>query len=553
MCGIFSYIFKNQSKTVEQIQENCDNIKNRGPDSSNFVYDSNLGYYMHFYRLNIINTDSISNQPIQTNKIKLLCNGEIFNYIELKKELDIDEDTYISKSDCEIIIHLYNYFKKQALEFSPRDIINKVYNKLDGEFAFILFDEEEELFYICRDNYGVRPLFYSVSEESKEYYFSSELKGINNLTISIIKQFESNSFMIIDSKKEIVEYDYIDNKNIISNSLNVYAHDYTTIIKNIRDILTESVRKRLMGSREICSLLSGGLDSSLVCGIITKLIGKNKLKTFSIGLKGSTDLLYARMVANHIQSIHTEIELSEEEFLDSIEETIKIIESYDTTTVRASVGNQLVAKYISSNTDCKIVFNGDYSDEVCAGYKYFKNCPSAAELDLECRRLVKDIIYFDSLRSDRSISYHGLEARVPFADKYFIEYYSNIDPFLRTSSDKMEKFILRDAFNSISNEDCIIPLEVLWRKKEAFSDGVSSIERSWHNIIKERMDSIMSDEYFNCNKDLYKHNTPQTKEQLYYREIFCKYYEDANSNLIPYFWMPKWCNDTLKDPSAREI
>jgi asparagine synthase (glutamine-hydrolysing) len=553
MCGIFSYIFKTQSKTIKELEENCKNLKNRGPDSSNFIFNDVLGYYMHFYRLNIINNESISNQPINNKNINLLCNGEIFNYMDLKEELDINEDTYVSKSDCEIIIHLYDYFKKQSTEFSAKDIIDKVYNKLDGEFAFILFDEEKNIFYICRDNYGVRPLFYSISYDMEEMYFSSELKGINNLT-GYTQQFPSNSCMIIDNTiKEIVSFEYINNNNIISNKLSIYFHDYSTVLKNIREKLTESVRKRLMGSREICSLLSGGLDSSLVCGILTNLIGKNKLKTFSIGLKGSTDLVYARKVSEHIESIHTEIELTENEFLSSIEDTVKIIESYDTTTVRASVGNQLIAKYISENTDCKIVFNGDYSDEVCAGYKYFKNCPIGDELDIECRRLVRDIIYFDSLRSDRSISYYGLEARVPFADKDFIEYYSNVDPYLKTCNDKIEKFILRDAFNTIENDDCIIPLEVLWRKKEAFSDGVSSIERSWHNIIKEHMDSIMSDEYFNCNKVLYINNTPQTKEQLYYREIFCKYYGEDNSNVIPYFWMPKWCDSTLKDPSAREI
>ena len=280
MCGIFAYIFKTQSKTIKELEENCRNLKNRGPDSSNFIYNDIIGYYMHFYRLNIINNDSISNQPIQNKNIKLLCNGEIFNYMDLKEELDINEETYVSKSDCEIIIHLYDYFKKQSTVFSAKDIIDSVYNKLDGEFAFILLDEEKDMFYICRDNYGVRPLFYSISYDMEEMYFSSELKGINNLT-GYTQQFPSNSCMIIDNSiKEIVSFEYINNNNIISNKLSIYCHDYSTVLKNIREKLTESVRKRLMGSREICSLLSGGLDSSLVCGILTNLIGKNKLKHF---------------------------------------------------------------------------------------------------------------------------------------------------------------------------------------------------------------------------------------------------------------------------------
>jgi asparagine synthase (glutamine-hydrolysing) len=559
MCGIFTYIFKenNNDNLISEIQKNSDMLKPRGPDSSQFILGN--GYYMHFYRLNIINSDSISNQPIRNKNNVLVCNGEIFNYQELKTRFNIKEDVYFTKSDCEIIIHLYEFYKNQAmnedpLNFSYKRIIDNVYNQLDGEFSFVLHDKSDNVFFACRDNYGVRPLFYSI--DGNDIILSSEMKGMNLLAKNI-KQLPSNSVMIthkvIESDINVVSFYQIRNRNIFTNNLKIHNHDYNTILKNIRETFTSAVEKRLMGSREICSLLSGGLDSSLVCGILTQLLGKEKLKTFSIGIKGSTDLIYARKVADHIKSIHTEVELTEDEFLNSIEETIRIIESYDTTTVRASVGNQLIAKYISENTDCKIVFNGDYSDEVCAGYKYFKNCNNDLELDTECRRLVKDIIYFDSLRSDRSISAYGLEARVPFSDKNFIEYYANIDPNLKTSHDRIEKFILRDAFNTNENDECIIPLEVLWRKKEAFSDGVSSIERSWHHIIKEYMDKQMTDEYFNVNRVKYVHNTPETKEQLYYREIFCKYYGDNNSNVIPYFWMPKWCDSKLNDPSAREI
>ena len=300
-----------------------------------------------------------------------------------------------------------------------------------------------------------------------------------------------------------------------------------------------------MSDKEICSLLSGGLDSSLVASIVSEKLGPNRLKTFAIGIEGSPDLKYAQMVADHIQSIHHSIELTEKQFLDAIEEVIYAIESYDTTTVRASVGNYLVSKYIKENTNCKVVFNGDYADEVCGGYKYFKKTKNPEQFHDECVRLVNDIHYYDCLRSDRSISNNGLEARVPFADKTFVNYYLSINPELRMSNNKIEKCMLRKAFE----KDNLLPDSVLWRQKEAFSDGVTNETRSWHKIIQEFVDTQISDEYFENNKNKYTHNTPVLKESFYYREIFEKYYP-GKSNVIPYFWMPLWCEET-NDPSAR--
>ena len=319
------------------------------------------------------------------------------------------------------------------------------------------------------------------------------------------------------------------------------------ILATLNKLFREAVYKRMMSDKEICSLLSGGLDSSLVASIVSEKLGPNKLKTFAIGIKGSPDLKYAQIVANHIKSIHHSIELTEKEFLDAIEEVIVAIESYDTTTVRASVGNYLVSKYIRENTDCKVIFNGDYADEVCGGYKYFKKAKDGKTFHDECVRLVNDIHYFDCLRSDRSISNNGLEARVPFADKTFVNHYLSMDPELRLSYNKIEKCALRKAFE----KDNLLPDEVLWRYKEAFSDGVTAETRSWHTIIQEFVDTQISDEYFENNKNKYTHNTPILKESFYYRELFEKHYKGF-SNVIPYFWMPKWCEET-NDPSAREI
>ena len=233
-------------------------------------------------------------------------------------------------------------------------------------------------------------------------------------------------------------------------------YSYNDILKNVNYYFKEAVYKRMMSDKEICSLLSGGLDSSLTASILSKKLGPYRLKTFAIGIKDSPDLENAKKVAKHIKSEHYSVELTEQDFLDAIPEVIYNIESYDTTTVRASVGNYLIAKYIRENTDCKVVFNGDYSDEVSGGYKYFKNAPNDEEFHKECVRLLYDIHYFDCLRSDRSISCNGLEARVPFADKNFINYYLSIPINYRTSKDKLEKLVLRDAFK----EDNLLPADV---------------------------------------------------------------------------------------------
>ena len=256
-------------------------------------------------------------------------------------------------------------------------------------------------------------------------------------------------------------------------------------------------------------------------------------------------MYYAKKVSYHIKSIHHEIVVEQEDFLNHIEETIRTIESYDTTSVRASVGNLLVSKHISQNTEFKVVFNGDYSDEICGGYKYFKNAPSASEFDYECKRLVHDITFFDSLRSDRTVSSQGLEARVPFSDNDFVEYYLSVPVELRMTPDKL---LLRRAFEN----DGLLPEEILWRPKEAFSDGVSQKNNSWHQILKNHIDKLITDDEFEIESNHMTTNRPMLKETYYYRKIYNVYYKDFQ-DAIPYYWLPKWCRKDIIDPSAREI
>jgi len=319
----------------------------------------------------------------------------------------------------------------------------------------------------------------------------------------------------------------------------------------IYDTLLESVKKRVVTmDRNLACLLSGGLDSSLITAMVSKFVPTQQLQTYSIGMSGGSDLKYAKMVSNHIRSNHTEIILSREDFIQAIPEVIYNIESYDTTSVRASVGNYLVSKYISEHSDAKVIFNGDGSDELTGGYLYFHNCPSDIEFDHECKRLLADLQYFDVLRSDRSISTHGLEPRTPFLDRTFVHRYLSIPCYLRNhrNGNKIEKYLLRKSIEEI--DPTLLPPAVLWRTKEAFSDGVSSLDKSWYEIIQESLETTYSDDDLHEKSKLYSINPPKTKEQLYYREIFESHFSNT-ANIIPYFWMPKYCD--AHDASARTL
>jgi len=313
--------------------------------------------------------------------------------------------------------------------------------------------------------------------------------------------------------------------------------------------LAASVKKRvLVTDRPIACLLSGGLDSSLITALVSlELKNKNpdtKLNTFSIGFLGSEDLRHAKIVADYIGTNHTEIIIDEEKFFNTIPIVIKAIESYDTTTVRASVGNYLLGEYISKNIDAKVIFNGDGSDELCGGYLYMNLAGDSIEFDKETRRLLKDIHLFDVLRSDKCISSHGLEPRTPFLDRSFVNYYLSIHPSIRfhTQHSQIEKYLLRSAFSIDMFGKKLLPDEILWRKKEAFSDGMNK-QKSLSSIIEDNIRVLPDLEKINIvNAD--------TLEKKYYRYLFDIFYPNC-SNIIPYFWMPKYTKAT--DPSAKTL
>jgi asparagine synthase (glutamine-hydrolysing) len=551
MCGIFA-LLNDSGFSDEIINTQFEKGKNRGPEHSKLKSFSN--FKLGFHRLAINGLNEKSNQPISINNIILICNGEIYNYKYLYELMEINSET---DSDCEIIIHLYlRYGIEQTLQM------------IDGVFAFILCDLTNLNIYVARDPFGVRPL-YQLSNLTNYCLlgFASELKCLNefvNIDESIITtdntdnneinqkivQFTPGTYSIFSYNN----YIWTNNKQNIPYFIPAFTSpsnkfDWHGYFENIIVNLTKSVEKRCLATqRPIACLLSGGLDSSLITALVNEFYKSKypnkKLETYSIGLAGSEDLKYARIVANYLDTHHTEIIVTEKEMFDTIPEVIYAIESYDTTTVRASIGNYLLGKYISKNSDAKVIFNGDGSDELAGGYLYMRNCPDSIEFDKETRRLLKDIHLFDVLRSDKSISSHGLEPRTPFLDRNFVNCYLSIPTYARNYSNygHCEKYLIRKSFslpifqNRLGNQ--ILPDEILWRKKEAFSDGVTGHGRSLFQILQEFI-SVESNLPANIET-----------EKLYYKTIFERFYPNM-SYILPYFWMPKYTNAT--DPSARTL
>ena len=536
MCGIFLYL-NNEDKDVDTgyIFNEFMKLQPRGPDNSQVFIEKQL--FMGFHRLAINDLSFLGNQPMfHHDNIALICNGEIYNCKEIIEKYQLKCS---SLSDCETIIQLYSLLSKQNDDINV--VMDQLAKALEGEFAFIIYDKTRNNIIACRDRYGVRPLFVGYENEIKKIGFASELKALDNL-FEQVYQFFPSSFMVLDIESFQL---MINMYNVISEPVDDVKVDYV----KVKDLFIDAVKKRLLTDRPLCALLSGGLDSSLVCGVLSKYCIKppNRLQTYSIGLEGSVDLMYAKKVADFIKSDHYEVLVTAEEMLDAIEEVIRITETFDITSIRASIPNFLIANYIRMNSNSKVVFSGEMSDELFGSYLYFKNAPNSLEFHDESNRLLEDVMYYDNLRADRCISSNGLEARVPFSDTPFIKYIQSIDPSLKMSNDKIEKYILRKAFT----EDDILPLDVLNRKKCALSDGVSQKEKSWHMIIQDHIDKIVTDEEFLLESVKFTHCIPHTKESYYYRKVFHKYYKHAN--VIPRFWLPKWCGDNVIDPSAREL
>lgn len=521
MCGIFAAL-SNTSIDISLLLPYIESIRHRGPDHTNVVsYSPNI--CLGFHRLSINDLSELGNQPLyyrDDNKLAVICNGEIYNHKELESKYNFEMK---SKSDCEVILHMYKKFGMQ-----------QTCKELDGYFAFVIVDNGK--MYAARDSIGVRSLFIAKSNDG--FYVSSELKGIPQPSKECM-QFPAGHWFDFQNQ---VFYSY--SSEIERSSAPIIYDTYTQARAKVKDLLEKAVEKRVLNTeRPIGCLLSGGLDSSIICGLVSNYyktkFGK-PIHTFSIGFEGSTDCKFARKVAEHLGTIHHEVVVTEKDMLEAIPEVVRLIESYDTTSVRASTPMYLLCKYISQHTDIKVIFSGEGSDELSGSYLYFYNAPSEKEFYEETLRLVKDLSYFDVLRCDKSISSNGLEARVPFLDKDFVNYYLHLDPSLKMPSMfNCEKYLLRDAFVDL------LPSDVVWRTKEAFSDGVSCKEKSWFQVIQDYVKTL------DIPEKEYEFNPPVLKETKWYRMLYDSYYPNQET-LIPYYWLPKWSNN-VQDPSARVL
>ena len=534
MCGIFLGL---GSATYSDCSGCIKTLGARGPEGE-CTRTFKQGF-MTFTRLAINGLDSTGMQPMDVSGTIFATNGEIYNWKELEKTYDVECKT---GSDCEIIGHLYSKFRD-----SNNESLGALFQALDGVFATVLVDFEKNRVLVGRDPFGVRPLYKgtkTVCNKDRvletQLFFGSELKSLSDLSQDV-EHFAPGTYEVYDLNTRVLLYSGKYHHTVVK-SLPIFD-SVEASCSGVRTALEAAVKKRMMTERPVSALLSGGLDSSLIAALVAKELkraGVGPLKTFSIGMKGSQDLFYAKKVADWIGSDHTEVVLTENDFFEAIPDTIYAVESYDTTTVRASVGNWLVAKAVAKNTECKVVFNGDGADELFGSYLYMFGAPSPLEYEKEVLRLLKDIHMFDVLRSDRSISSNGLEARTPFLDKTFVQTVLQIPiKYRQPSVGQPEKWLLRRAFD----DGLTLPREVLWRRKEAFSDGISG-SRPWYEATQELSASIVR-EWAN-----YKHNHPTTAEMAYYRTMFDAVYPDM-SHLVPYFWMPLWSKS--KDPSAKTL
>jgi asparagine synthase (glutamine-hydrolysing) len=549
MCGIFS-IINHQSEYIPEdvVREAFNAGQRRGPENSSIQYYDKWHSVIGFNLLALNAEVDTSIQPIIIGDYALICNGEIYNYTDIYKMMpDVVPKT---QSDCEVIIHLY---KKYGIEQTLR--------MLDGVFAFVLYTPSS--FIVARDPYGVRPLYYLNDYIRNMFFVASEMKTLSVLTpyqcLTNIEQFKPGNYLKIyyinntNTNTNKPEVQFINNKlkfnkyHSLSSSIRTISYsecEYESKLIDIYETLKLAVYKRCERAiRPLACLLSGGLDSSLIASLVNLYMKENNrppVETYSIGLFNSEDVKYARIVADYIGSNHTEIIVTEQDMIDAIPEVIYAIESYDTTTVRASIGNYLIGKYIKQHSDAKVIFNGDGSDELCGGYLYMSKCPDNIEFDGESVRLLNDIYLFDVLRSDKSISSHGLEPRTPFLDKHFVNTYLSI-PVQHRRHQTIEKFMLREAISGTH----LLPDEIVWRKKEAFSDGVSNHGRSLFQIIQE----YVKNHYENLGIDTSSIELIEI-EKKYYLDIFKSHFK-FQEHILPYYWMPKYTNAT--DPSARTL
>jgi asparagine synthase (glutamine-hydrolysing) len=513
MCGIIV-----STSTKQDSLKQKETLIKRGPDQQLIVEQNNVTF--GFFRLAIMDLNESGMQPFSHENVTVVANAEIYNYKQIKNQFE--DYPYVSDSDCEVLIPLYKELKTELFSY------------LDAEFAVVIYDAVEDEVIAGRDPIGIRPLFYGYHKEDKKIIFASEGKALIDVVEKVFP-FPPGHYYY---KGEFVKFHDIDEID------SYHDHLIEDILPNIKEKLETGVLKRLDSDAPMGYLLSGGLDSSLVCAIAQKHSDK-PIRTFAVGMDiDPIDLKYAKTVADYIGSDHTEVIVTKEQVLSSLEEVIYALETYDITTIRASMGMYLISKYIHENTDIKVLMTGEVSDELF-GYKYTDFAPTAEAFQEESVKRVRELYQYDVLRADRCLASNSLEARVPFADLDFVRYVLRISPFFKMNRYKMGKFLLRKAF-----DQSILPEDILYREKAAFSDAVG---HSLVDDLKAYAEAYFTDEEFALKKYQYE-PIPLSKEALLYRQIFDKYYA-SHEHLIPGYWMPNksWSGCDVNDPSARVL
>ena len=517
MCSIMGYC--GSGVTFDVFKQHFDATKSRGPDDTRIV-DTGKGL-LGFHRLAIMGLHPEGMQPFELHGSYLVCNGEIYGFDKFKAELSKTHH-FISESDCEVLLPLY---EKYGVD---------MFSMLDAEYALILFDAKSGGFVAARDPIGIRPLYYGYDKDGV-ILFASEPKSLVGLTDKIMPfppghYYKDGQFVCY---RDIAHVDA------------VCHDDLETVCSKIHDKLVAGVEKRLVSDAKVGFLLSGGLDSSLVCAIAQKKSAA-PIRTFAIGMsEDAIDLKYAKQVADYIGSDHTEVIMTRQLVLDSLEDVIHLLGTFDITTIRASMGMYLLCKWIHENTDIRVLLTGEISDELF-GYKYTDFAPSAEEFQKEAEKRIRELHMYDVLRADRCISVNSLEARVPFGDLDFVQYVMSVDPAKKMNVYGKGKYLLRHAF-----EGDYLPHDILYREKAAFSDAVG---HSMVDHLKAYAESYYTDEEFETLRQKYTHAQPFTKESLLYREIFEKYYP-GQAEMVVDFWMPNksWEGCNVNDPSARVL
>jgi asparagine synthase (glutamine-hydrolysing) len=523
MCGIT--VLWGRSVTKEMLDASILALKARGPDAvhAEIIENSDLEPIgIGFSRLHIQGTSTDCEQPFYLPDARfIICNGEIFNSKLLIESLNLTVPE--GASDCAVIPAML----EKGLSLA------EVCRQLDGDFAIVVVDLADATVTVARDPYGVRPLYLV------DGGLVSEIKATPE-GACIIKAVEPGTIITINTSDGTWSEERWHQVPWLKNP---YLSDEEAARNAIHAAMIEAVKKRLTTVRDLGACLSGGLDSSLVAALATQITGP--IHTYSIGMADSPDLMYARLVAGQIRSIHHECIITPEECLAAVPAVIRAIETCDITSIRASVGNYLLGRFIAQETpSVKVVLNGDGADEALGGYLYMRAAPSDMAFETETTRLLTEIHRYDVARSERSMAAHGLESRSPFLDRQLIAVFRGISTkLLRPTESNIEKLILRAAFN-----DENIPKGVLWRPKEAFSDGISSARNSWFTMAAAEGERL----YPNWSSTKYTVNPPQTAEAYWYREEFHKVFpEDAVPVVTPAMWMPRFVNAT--DPSARTL